>query len=111
MTSPANSQFICMQWMMNALEPFNIKVLDKEEILINWAEIWDATEKIVKHLKASPVFYPGEEFTEKVYKDYFMSNDLELIGAYADGKLVGIIEWNQEENDFLEGKSNSVNVG
>ena len=66
---------------------------------------------IVKHLKVSPVFYPGEEFTEKVYKDYFMSNDLELIGAYADGKLVGIIEWNQEENDFLEGKLNSVNVG
>lgn len=40
-----------------------------------------------------------------------MSSDLELIGAYADGKLVGIIEWNQEENDFLEGQSNSVNVG
>ncbi|MDD6805011.1 MAG: GNAT family N-acetyltransferase [Clostridiales bacterium] len=53
----------------------------------------------------------GEEFTEEIYKEFFMGSDLELIGAFADGKLVGIIEWNHEENDFLEGKSNSVNVG
>lgn len=33
----------------------------------------------------------GEEFTEEIYKEFFMGSDLELIGAFADGKLVGII--------------------
>ena len=39
-----------------------------------------------------------------------MSKEVELIAAYKDNDIAGIIEWNKEENDFLS-KNNSVNVG
>ena len=63
----------------------DIRVLEKEEIERHWKEIWDATENIVKHLRCSPVFYPGNEFTEEVYHDYYTSDSLELIAAYDNG--------------------------
>ena len=56
--------------------PFEIKALGKDEIEKNWHSIWKATESIINHLKGSPIFYPGSEFTESVYRDYFMSDSL-----------------------------------
>lgn len=93
------------------IDNMEIRVISKDEIKDNWAEIWKATKNIVDHLKTSPIFYPGEEFTEEVYSEYFLGDDLELIGAFDGGKLAGIIEWNEEANEFLEGKESSVNVG
>ena len=92
-------------------EVHDIRVLDKEEIERNWKEIWDATENIVKHLRCSPVFYPGNEFTEEVYHDYYMSESLELIAAYDNGELAGIIEWNAEDCEIVGREGQSVNVG
>lgn len=89
----------------------DIRVLEKEEIERNWKEIWDATENIVKHLRCSPVFYPGHEFTEEVYRDYYMSESLELAAAYDNGKLAGIIEWNTDDCKMIGGEGQSVNVG
>ena len=88
-----------------------VRVLTKEEIKNNWADIWQATESIVKHLQRSPVFYPGREFTEELYHDYYMSDPLELIAAYDNGRLAGIIEWNREGCDLIAGTDSSVNVG
>ncbi|MDO5156135.1 MAG: GNAT family N-acetyltransferase [Eubacteriales bacterium] len=95
----------------SALEGFDIKVLHKEEIERNWSEIWRATGSIIEHLKRAPVFYPADEFTEEIYNEYFMSEDLELIVAYKDDTIAGIIEWNKEENEFMRKKGDSVNVG
>ena len=39
-----------------------------------------------------------------------MSEDLELIVAYKDNKIAGIIEWNKDENEFMHKKDDSVNV-
>ena len=90
---------------------YDIRVIEKEEIERKWNEIWDATENIVKHLQHSPVFYPGNEFTEEVYHDYFMSESLELVAAYDNGKLAGIIEWNIEDCEMIGREGQSVNVG
>ena len=95
----------------SALEGFDIKVLYKTDIKSNWSEIWRATGSIIEHLKRAPVFYPADEFSEEIYNEYFMSEDLELIVAYKDNKIVGIIEWNKDENEFMHKKDDSVNVG
>lgn len=89
----------------------DIRVLEKEEIERHWKVIWDATENIVKHLRCSPVFYPGNEFTEEVYHDYYTSDSLELIAAYDNGKLAGIIEWNAEDCEMVGKEGQSANVG
>ena len=91
--------------------PFEIKALGKDEIEKNWHSIWKATESIINHLKGSPIFYPGSEFTESVYRDYFMSDSLELIAAYENGTLAGIIEWNTENCELIGNDELSVNVG
>lgn len=104
----------CVKLLENkdiSMDSYEIRVLDKEEIERNWTEIWRATENIVTHLQGSPIFYPGSEFTEEVYREYFMSDSLELIAAYLGGKLAGIIEWNTDQCELVENVNRSVNVG
>lgn len=92
-------------------DSFKIKILDKQEIEKNWNEIWKATENIITHLKRSPVFYPGTEFTEDVYHNYFMSDTLELIVAFENDRFAGIIEWNTENCNLIGNEKCSANVG
>ena len=89
----------------------NISVLSKKEITEKWGEIWQATDQLIEHLRKSPVFYPGKEFTESVYRDFFYDENVELIAAADHGRIIGIIEWNYEENELLDPGTKSVNVG
>lgn len=94
----------------SSLPGIEIRVPDKPEIEEKWPLIWSAVRQIIDHLKKSPVFYPGTEFTEELYHDYFMSEDLELLCAFKNDTLVGIIEWNNEENLLTAGIA-SANIG
>ena len=90
--------------------PYDIRPLSKAEIEALWEDVWAATSRIVSHLQKSPVFYPGTEFTEDVYRDFYMGDDVEVIAAFDAGKLVGIIEWNLDAARLLCGEK-SVDVG
>lgn len=89
-----------------------IRTLTKAEIEMRWPEIWSLTAAIIRHLQQPPVCYPGREFTEEVYHDFYKDNDTYVHAAFAeDGRMIGIIETNQEA-DFLVGYAlKSVNVG
>lgn len=76
----------------NIVSEFNIKVLTKADIFNNWNRIWGHTEEIIKHLQNSPVFYPGNEFTEELYRDFYMSEETEVIVAYDKAEIIGMIE-------------------
>lgn len=89
----------------------NIVVLSKNEIAEKWGEIWRIIEQLIEHLRKSPVFYPGKEFTEAVYREFFSDESVELIAATDRGRIVGIIEWNHEENEILDSSIKSANVG
>lgn len=91
--------------------PISIRVLDKEEIRGRWDEVWSAVGEIVAHLRKSPVFYPGEEFTEEAYREFFLDDNTELIAAADRGKIAGIIEWNRERCGMIRKSCASVNVG
>lgn len=94
-----------------AASDLQIRPLTKPEISAEWPRIWDATGRIIAHLQESPVFYSGNEFTEEVYRDFYMDKDTELIAAFDHGKLAGIIEWNRERNPLLSPNDPSANVG
>ena len=87
-----------------------IRPVPKDELNRRWKEVWQAVHQIVLHLQASPVFYPGKEFTEEVYRGFFQSEETEVLAAFDGDSIVGIIEWNREPN-LLMGGENSVNVG
>lgn len=91
---------------------YTLSTLSKEEIMEKWAEVWGLTKAIVDHLKSSPVFYPGEEFTEEVYREFFLDGSTAVHAAFdSNGNMVGIIESNQSPELFLCPYSKSVNVG
>ncbi len=52
-----------------------IRELTNGEITKKWAEIWELLKRLIEHLHKSPVFYPGTEFTEEVYKDYLLDSN------------------------------------
>ena len=93
-------------------DTYTIKTLEKDEIEKRWDEIWTLTDAIIKHLKQAPVFYPGYEFTEKVYKEFFMDLETNLHIAFSkDDKIIGMIESNSESDVFAFHSTKSVNVG
>jgi len=91
---------------------YKIKALSKNELEVNWKQVWKLTEAIVNHLKESPIFYPGEEFTEELYHEFFTDEDTVVYAAFNDAsEIIGIIETNAENKPFVFFKDKSANVG
>lgn len=91
---------------------YRIQNLSKKEIKENWAPIWSLTGNVIAHLKESPIFYKGTEFTEEGYRAFYMDESTTLFAAYNDsGEMIGIIESNRDENAFVCPDDSSVNVG
>lgn len=88
-----------------------IRELSKPEIRSAWDGIWNMTGCIIRHLQESPIFYPGEEFTEEVYQAFFTDSGTTLFAAYDDRQLIGMIALNSEEAPLACGANRSMNVG
>ena len=90
----------------------NIVTLTKDEIRSRWEEIWALTSGIVRQLREPPVYYPGEEFTEEAYREFYLDGGTALHAALSpEGDILGILETNRESADFLGNRVCSVNVG
>lgn len=91
---------------------YHIKNLSTREITENWKYVWALTQNIIEHLKESPIFYKGEEFTEELYRSFYLNRGTNVYVAYDDSdEMIGIIESNDEGNPFICSKVKSVNVG
>lgn len=88
-----------------------IRELSKDELNKRWSEVWSLLDLLINHLRKSPVFYPGEEFTEEVYKDFFKDNSTRVFIAESKGEIIGIIEANHDVNNFIFGHMDSYNLG
>ena len=89
----------------------NIRELSKNEIRKCWDDIWKLLLKLIGHLRKSPVFYPGTEFTQDVYKDYIFNKNTRLFIAEIEGEIVGIITANRDGNNFINTQTGCYNVG
>ncbi len=83
---------------------YGIKGENKEELLSLY-------RKLVNHLRKSPVFYPGEEFTDEVYMEYVLDPDTILFAAFDNGRIIGILDANREGNSFITNEEDVYNVG
>lgn len=88
----------------------NIRELTKGEIKIRWTEVWDLVYKLTEHLRKSPIFYSGEEFTEEMYKDYLLDNDTRFFIYEVKNKIIGIIDASKNGNSYITDHDNYYNV-
>lgn len=88
-----------------------VRKISKEELRQKWAEIWDLLSQLISHLQKSPVFYPGKEFTEEVYQEFFADTDTSVYIMEDKDKITGVIESNSETMDYFFPNIQAVNVG
>lgn len=89
----------------------SIRELSKEEIQNRWSDIWSLVFRLIEHLRQSPVFYPGTEFTEKIYKDYFMDHATHVYVAEEENCIIGLLDANRDGNNFITNDARCYNVG
>lgn len=89
----------------------DIRELTNDQISKNWNEIWQLLQSLIEHLRNSPIFYPGVEFTENVYQDYLLDDNTRIFVSEIEGSLVGVITANIEGNSFVTCQTDCCNVG
>lgn len=67
--------------------------------------------KLVKHLQMSPIYYPGREFSDKLYLDYIRSNDIHIFVAIHKDKIIGMIDASNDGNNFISNEIDTFNLG
>ena len=73
-------------------------MLPKEVILKEKETILRMYHSLVKHLEESPVFYPGDEFTDDVYMEYILEEGTNLYVVYKENRIIGLIDASQNES-------------
>lgn len=88
-----------------------VRKIFKDELADRWDEVWSLLEQLINHLKKSPVFYGGEEFTEEVYREFFADAGTRVFIAEKDGKVIGLIEANVDTISQVFSDGEAANVG
>lgn len=102
---------ICRLEGMGSKDDVHIREISKKELASRWDEIWSLLEQLINHLKRSPVFYGGEEFTEEVYREFFADAGTRVYIAEKDGKVIGLIEANVDTISQVFSDGEAANVG
>lgn len=89
----------------------HVRKISKDELAHRWAEVWNLLSQLIKHLKKSPVFYGGEEFTEEVYCEFFADAGTRVFIAEKDGKIIGLIEANEDTIPQVFSDGEAANLG
>lgn len=88
-----------------------VRKIAKDELVNRWAEVWDLLSQLINHLKKSPVFYGGEEFTEEAYREFFADAGTRVFIAEKDEKIIGLIEANEDTIPQVFSDDEAANVG
>ena len=81
------------------------KLLDTKNILL---DMW---EKLVSHLRKSPTFYPGKEFTNEVYWNHVSSPATRVFVVCKNDEILGVIDTSNDSNCFINDDKYTINVG
>lgn len=102
---------ICKLENMGVEKTACVRKILKDELADRWAEVWKLLSQLINHLKKSPVFYGGEEFTEEVYREFFADEGTRVYIAEEDGKIIGLIEANEDTIPQVFSDGEAANVG
>lgn len=121
LTSYIFNQFgiICAEGMRNVDDPIDTKEnqgivfeeVDKEPLVRYEESMVALYRKLVLHLRKSPTFYPGNEFTDEGYKDYIRDTSTRVFIAKENEKVIGILDSSYDDSCFMTKKTQIVNVG
>ena len=96
---------------VEAVEDTCVRKISKDELENKWDEIWHLLKQLIDHLKKSPVFYGGEEFTEEVYREFFTDAGTNVYIAEEKGQIIGLIEVNEDTIETIFEAGKATNVG
>lgn len=88
-----------------------IRKIPKKELVNRWNEIWNLLSQLIDHLKKSPIFYGGEEFTEDVYMEFFADAGTKVYIAEQSSEIIGLIAANKDTISQVFKVEEAVNVG
>ncbi len=95
----------------NSAGKYVYKELSKEEINKNEEELLKLWRALVKHLRTSPTYYPGEEFTNDAYLEYIHDENTRLFVAKDDENTIGMMDVSRDGNSFINRECDTMNVG
>ena len=84
---------------------------NKQELFDNKNTLLSMWSKLVSHLRKSPTFYPGLEFTNSVYWGHINNPATRVFVIYKNGKIIGVIDVSNDSNCFINEDKYTVNVG
>ena len=90
---------------------YNVREIGKNELEQRWKEVWSLLDRLIDQLRQSPVFYRCSEFTEELYRDFFIDAGTRVYIAENAGQIIGLIESNQENLSMLFPGERAANVG
>lgn len=102
---------ICQLEKTDVSNTIAIKEIAKNELEDRWNDIWNLLSQLINHLKKSPIFYGGEEFTEELYKEFFADAGTRVYIAEKDNKMIGLIEANEDTISPVFSNGEAANVG
>ncbi len=95
----------------NAIRSYTYTELTKKDIETNQAGLIQLWEKLVNHLKQSPTYYPGIEFTNDSYLGYINDPSTRLFVAKDNMNIIGIVDASNDGNCFMNTDDKTMNVG
>lgn len=67
--------------------------------------------ELIEHLRRSPTFYPGEEFTDKIFLDYIQDEGTRIFVAKDCYGIIGMMDASNDGNNFVTRETDTMNVG
>lgn len=90
---------------------YTYKELTKKEIDIKVDYLLELWRELVQHLRMSPTYYPGEEFTDRVFLDHIHNDGTRLFVVEENEKIIGMIDVSKDSNSFITKEEDTMNVG
>lgn len=89
---------------------YPISKLDKIQLKERWQEVWPLLKLMINHLRESPVFWFGDDYTEESYIEFLNEENVSTYVIEDCGRIVGLIESNPEDEGFML-KGDNYNIG
>lgn len=89
---------------------YTYEELSKNGIHINEDKLLKLWRQLADHLRKSPTYYPGEEFTDEAYLDYIHDGDTRVFVVKIQENIIGMIDVSKDGNDFVTAESDTMNV-
>lgn len=90
---------------------YNYVELTKQDIIANKTVLLQLWSRLRNHLRKSPTYYPGVEFTDDVYWNYINDSSTRLFVARDGVEIIGILDASRDGNCFANIDDKTMNVG